>query len=432
MPSENRPEKPSTLDDLTRLSKPELEKLFTNGDTENMPSGFTAGLGIAFPGTFLGRILGKYVRATSWKGKYFEADRKQIRNILSPFSIKAARGELRIDDGILDGKPSIVVDYTNTIAFGLPIRDEIRKIADGLYLGRAFQGSKPTVFFALSNQLNPEKSGYYSGKVAVVTGGASGFGRELTLELARRGAHVIIADINEEGCIEVASEINTRGGSASAVKLDVCSADEFCALIAKTVEGEGQIDFLFNNAGIAVGGEFRDISPELHKKVCDINIYGVLNGIHAVYPKMLEQGSGQIVNTSSISGLIPTPLGVIYAASKHAVTGLSTSLRPEAAALGVKINVICPSAMRTPFFEVAETPKFDHEKLLNSIMFKQKADPEVCAAKTLNAVARNKSIIVVGIPGTWITWFYYRLIPGVIISLAPLLVKHMRKIKIKD
>jgi len=110
----------------------------------------------------------------------------------------------------------------------------------------------------------------------------------------------------------------------------------------------GHIDLLFNNAGIAVGGGMADYDPEDWEDVIDVNLRGVANGVQAVYPIMIEQRSGQIVNTASIAGLIAAPSQGSYTASKHAVVGLTKALRVEAERFGVRASVLCPGVVRTP------------------------------------------------------------------------------------
>ncbi|MEJ2097915.1 MAG: SDR family NAD(P)-dependent oxidoreductase, partial [Deltaproteobacteria bacterium] len=357
--------------------------------------------------------------------------RGDIYNLIGPCSIKFFRGELRTDVGILDGKPSIVIDYSSTIARGRPVRDEIRQVGPGLYLGRGFNGSSPNVFFALSERPFTAAGEYYEGKVAIVTGGASGFGRCLCEELARRGATVVVADQNESQAAEVTKAIREQGGNATAEKVDVSSFESVEQAVAAAVVQYGRLDFFFNNAGIAIGGEYRDINRSEHERLMNICLGGVINGVHAAVPRMIEQGEGHIVNTASISGLIPTPLSSIYAAAKHAIVGLSTSLRPEVADLGIKVSVLCPSAMKTPFFEHTPTVNYDIDKLNNSIVWRYKADPARCASKALDAVARNRAIIIVGLTSAWISWWAYRTSPRLMDTLGHHLVRHLRRMRVE-
>lgn len=189
----------------------------------------------------------------------------------------------------------------------------------------------------------------YADKVALVTGGGSGIGAALGRELARRGARVIVTDRRLDEASEVAASI--PGGRARALELDVRSTESFGRVVADVVATEGEIDFLFNNAGIGVAGEMRELGLADWEAIVDVNLLGVVRGVHAVYPRMIARGGGHIVNTASMAGLMPTPITTPYGATKHAVVGLSRSLRIEAAEYGVRITALCPGVIRTPILE---------------------------------------------------------------------------------
>ncbi len=191
----------------------------------------------------------------------------------------------------------------------------------------------------------------YAGAVAVVTGGASGIGRALSEALAGRGADVVIADRQAELAEEVAAGLRKAGRRATAAFLDVRDFPAVDRLVLETVEARGRLDYFFNNAGIGIGGEVRDYAIEDWSQVFEVNIQGVANGVQAAYPVMVRQRFGHIVNTASMAGLMPSPMTVAYAASKHAVVGLSISLRVEAAEEGVRVSVLCPGVIRTPILE---------------------------------------------------------------------------------
>jgi NAD(P)-dependent dehydrogenase (short-subunit alcohol dehydrogenase family) len=159
---------------------------------------------------------------------------------------------------------------------------------------------------------------YYRDKVVLVTGGGSGIGRGLCEGLAGCGAIVTCTDINLKNIEETVRLIGKD--TVIARKLDVTQQADFEETIAGIVKEHGRIDLIFNNAGIGISGELRDLSIEHWKKVMDINFYGVLYGSQAAYLQMLKQGFGQIVNTASLAGLIDViPLVGPYSVSKHAV-----------------------------------------------------------------------------------------------------------------
>ena len=193
----------------------------------------------------------------------------------------------------------------------------------------------------------------YQEAVAIITGGASGIGRALAEELSRRGAEVVLADRQIELAEEVAEGIREAGGMATAAEVDVTDFAAMQSLVQNTLATLGRLDYFFNNAGIGIGGEVRHYGIEDWHQILDVNLHGVVHGIQAAYPIMIQQGYGHIVNTASMAGLMPAPWSVSYAATKHAVVGLSTSLRIEAAALGVRISVLCPGVIDTPILQSA-------------------------------------------------------------------------------
>ena len=186
-----------------------------------------------------------------------------------------------------------------------------------------------------------------SGKVAFVTGGASGIGAALTTKLVDGGAEVWIADRQIGPAHELAQGLNSGGAKAHAIELDVRSYPSFERAVAEAVQQSGRIDYLFNNAGIGVGGEIDSYTLDDWNDVFDVNLRGVVHGIQAVYPIMIRQHSGHIVNTASMAGLVTSGMAS-YTATKHAVVALSKTLRLEAERHGVQVSVFCPGVIRTP------------------------------------------------------------------------------------
>jgi NAD(P)-dependent dehydrogenase (short-subunit alcohol dehydrogenase family) len=254
----------------------------------------------------------------------------------------------------------------------------------------------------------------YKGAVAIVTGGASGIGRALSEALARRGAEVILADRQVELAEEVAAKIRSSGGKASAAALDVVDFEAVDRLVQETMSRCGRLDYFFNNAGIGIGGEVREYQIEDWRQVFEVDIQGVANGVQAAYPVMLRQGFGHIVNTASMAGLMPAPWTVAYAAAKHAVVGLTTSLRIEAEPFGVRVSAFCPGVIRTPILEGGKYGRM-LPSLLPAIQEQRwdrfrPMDPARFADQALREVARNKAIIV--IPSWWkLIWWLNRLSP---------------------
>lgn len=261
----------------------------------------------------------------------------------------------------------------------------------------------------------------FDGATAIVTGGASGIGRALSEELAKRGCQVVLADLQIELAEEVALRIRSSGGKANALEIDVTDFPAMEQLVQETVQRTGRLDYIFNNAGIVIGGSVNLYSIEDWNQIVDVNLRGVINGIQAAYKVMITQGFGHIVNTASIAGLVPGAGNIAYTTMKHAVVGLSKSLRGEAERTGVRVSVICPGAIRTPILEGGK-----YGKMLIDVPLEQvrqlwekvkPMDPNLFAKKVLKAVARNKAIIIV--PSWWrVYWWIDRLSPSLGIWLS--------------
>jgi NAD(P)-dependent dehydrogenase (short-subunit alcohol dehydrogenase family) len=234
----------------------------------------------------------------------------------------------------------------------------------------------------------------FRGAVALITGGASGIGKALGQELARRGAKVVLADLQGELAEKSAGEIRAAGGDARAATLDV---RDFGAFERVAAECE-RIDYFFNNAGTGSIGEVLSLRAEDWDLVLGVNLMGVVNGIRVVYPRMAKRGSGHIVNTASVAGLGPAPFLVPYATTKHAVVGLSKSLRPEAERHGVRVSVLCPGVVRTPLLTggafMRKPPGWQDDKALSIWKKLRPVDPEPFAKGVLAAVAKNRAVIV--------------------------------------
>jgi NAD(P)-dependent dehydrogenase (short-subunit alcohol dehydrogenase family) len=262
-------------------------------------------------------------------------------------------------------------------------------------------------------------------KVAIVTGAGSGIGEALSRELARRGARVVVADIAEDAAKRVAAAIADGGGKATASRVDVTREQEVTSLVEETAAVYGRLDYQFNNAGIAIAGEARDLTPGHWREVLDVDLNGVLYGTLAAYPIMVRQGFGHIVNTSSGAGLLPLPFSTPYSTAKHAVVGMSLSLRLEAAGLGVKVSVVCPGFVRTPIFETATTVGMPRLTAAAPGRIKMMA-PGKAARIILDGVARNRPVIA--FPGSVrLAWRITCLFPRLADRTAPRQIRKMRQ-----
>jgi NAD(P)-dependent dehydrogenase (short-subunit alcohol dehydrogenase family) len=269
-------------------------------------------------------------------------------------------------------------------------------------------------------------------KIAIVTGGASGIGRALARELAARGAEVLLADVQIDAALGVAAEITASGGKAAAHYLDVSDGESVQRLVARVAAEKGRLDYMFNNAGIAVFGEFRDLATADWKRMLDINVNGVFAGTAAAYALMIRQGSGHIVNTASVADLIPSPGLTAYCASKHAVVGLSTSLRAEAAGYGVKVSAICPGFIRTPLFD-SKSVGLPKESKSKAAAYRIAMAPEECAARALDGVAKNKAIIAIT-GHARAMWALNRFFPGIMGAGCRRMAEkmHLERVEVAD
>ena len=262
----------------------------------------------------------------------------------------------------------------------------------------------------------------FEGATAIVTGGASGIGRALGAELARRGCIVCLADRQLDEVVQAAAEIRASGTDASAAHLDVSDYSAVERLVGEVMNRTGRLDYIFNNAGIAIGGPTHLHNIDDWNRTIAVNLLGVANGLHVAYQAMRKQGFGHIVNTGSTAGLLPAPGAVSYAASKCAVVGLSRALRIEAALNNVRVSVLCPGAVRTPILQsggkfgksyVNLSPEQEREMWDRF----HPISPDTFARKALSAVARNKAIIV--IPSWWKAfWALDRLFPSLTMYMA--------------
>lgn len=266
----------------------------------------------------------------------------------------------------------------------------------------------------------------FKDKVAIITGAGSGIGKALAEELAHRGAHIVISDINPERIEQVARGIEHANGNVTALTLDVSDYEDVKKMIDDTISAHGRIDYIFNNAGIGVGGPAEDFSIEFWREIIDVNLYGVVYGASVAFPVMVKQGHGHIVNTASLEGLLPFPGASSYVASKYGVVGLTNALRIEGADHGVKVSAVCPGYIKTEIFNDSRIVNMDREKMLELLPDWLSISPQKCARAILRGVKRNRAFIVITMPAK-IGWLLHRISPVSIMWIMKVIHRNAKK-----
>ena len=217
---------------------------------------------------------------------------------------------------------------------------------------------------------------------AVVTGASSGLGRALAVDLARRGASLVVSDVDREGLEETAERSRRHGVRVEVVDCDVRDRDAVFALVAEAEQRLGAVDLIANNAGVAVGGPFDQTSVEDWRWAVDINLWGVIHGCQAVVPKMLAQGRGYIINVASAAGLLSAPGMSAYNVSKAGVVALSETLYAEYKGSGIRTAVVCPTFFKTNIVHTARgaTSDADRGNILRWMERSKVQAPEVARA----------------------------------------------------
>jgi short-subunit dehydrogenase len=231
----------------------------------------------------------------------------------------------------------------------------------------------------------------FAAATAIVTGAASGIGRALVTQLAESGATVYAADRNKAGLDDLVAALGDA--RVTVMVTDVTDPAAIAAVIERAVSERGRLDLMFNNAGIVVGGDFAEMTDAAWQKIVDINFWGVVHGTQLAYAQMRLQGGGHIVNTASSAGVMPVARSVAYTATKHAVVGLSTSLRAEAAQYGIRVSVALPGLVDTGIFDSAHNLEgYDYKASVDAVPF-AKITPHQAAEHILRGVAKNKQFI---------------------------------------
>jgi NADP-dependent 3-hydroxy acid dehydrogenase YdfG len=264
-----------------------------------------------------------------------------------------------------------------------------------------------------------------AGKVAVVTGAGSGIGRATALALAAEGARVAACDVAADRVEALARELGPR--ALLAERVDVADRAQMAAFAAAVHARAPAADVVVNNAGVACGGDFVDLSLDDWDWLLGVNLRGVVHGCHFFVPRMIERrAGGQVINVSSILGVFAVPKTSAYVASKFAVLGFSKSLRAELAPHRIGVTAICPGMIATSIFDDGRISAALRQRAprISAAFRKGGAHPDVVARAILDAVRTNPAVRPVG-RDAWTIWAMTRVAPSVTARVGALLARRL-------
>jgi NAD(P)-dependent dehydrogenase (short-subunit alcohol dehydrogenase family) len=255
-----------------------------------------------------------------------------------------------------------------------------------------------------------------AGKLALVTGAASGIGRATACALARAGADLVVCDVDRDGLEQTAASIRSLGRSVLARRVDVSRRDEMADFATAVHAAHGTVDILVNNAGVGLGGGLLDTSLEDWDWIVPINMWGVIYGCHFFVPAMVARGQGgHVVNVSSVAGFLAAAPLLAYSTTKFAVFGLSEALRDELVPHRIGVTAVCPGIINTPITRSSRmrgrlATTAAREALVTRYQ-QRNYGPERVADAILKAIRQNRAVLPVS-PEAWVIYFLKRLVPG--------------------
>ena len=249
----------------------------------------------------------------------------------------------------------------------------------------------------------------FQNKSVLITGAATGIGRALAHELANRGAVVYVTALTKKEAQIVVDEITSSNGKAIAAELDVGNFKDIEKIIDLVVSEQGQLDIMINNAGVAYVGESYDMQVETIEKLAHINFTAVNVGAVLAYTQMKKQGFGHILNTASMGGFLPTPGMAIYAATKHGVVGLTTSLASEGKGFNIVVKASCPGFIKSELMNKSSDVSNNMSDYLD--LLPEPIDARI-AAKTIIDGLGKKPVLIFTPSYAKVSYFLNRFIPG--------------------
>jgi len=258
----------------------------------------------------------------------------------------------------------------------------------------------------------------FAGRTALVTGAASGIGRETALAFARAGANLVVCDLNGPGVEQTAADARALGRSALARTVDVSRRDAMEAFAAEVQKEVGAVDVLMNNAGVGLGARFLETTLEDWEWIVSINLWGVIYGCHFFVPPMVARGKGgHVVNVSSVAGFLASDPLSAYSTTKFGVFGLSEALRSELRPHGIGVTTVCPGIINTPITSSSPLRGPEATPAARAYMIetyrRRNYPPERVAENILRAVQRDRAVAPIS-PEAWIMYALKRLSPGLV------------------